>query len=318
MSGTTNVIASTISIKDLIAHHKLAVNINQAANAQAQDVGKLAWANPADLLIPLDVQRELNTAHAMKIALGFEFRNMKPATGFRDPVSGKILITDGQHTVTGAALCSIPLVPVYVHDLPAGITAEEALSMQSKVFLRINRSNKPVNLYTIYKNELIQKDPGHLNLAAMCAKVGVTPCLNHNNRAGAVSHIKNLNTSWFQIGEQETEDALKFMRKYFPTEPIYGAMLVGLTLFIKKMNNYQARNKADAVWDPTLLATALSKNGTLKLKEIYEELHELNRNIGHYGASSTTQQWVAGMIRETYNEYIRTNGLSQIQLGRYC
>lgn len=318
MSVSTNVIASTIAVKDLIANNKLAVNINHAASVQKQNVGKLTWAVPGDLLIPQDVQRDLNTAHAMKIAQTFSFLNMKPATGFRDPVTGKILITDGQHTVTGAALCGIPLVPVYVHDLPAGITADQALAMQSKQFLSINLSNKPVNLYTIYKNMLIQKDPGHLALDAMCQKVGVTPCLNHNNRPGAISHIKNLNTSWFQIGEQETEDALKFMRKYFPAETIHGAMLVGITLFIKKMNAYQARNKADAVWDPSILATALSQNGTLKLKEIYDELHELNRNIGHYGASSTTQQWVAGMIRETYNEYIRTNGLSQIQLGRYC
>jgi len=318
MSSTSSVIANTIAVKDLIANNKLAVNIIHAGQVQQQNVGTLEWAKPADLLIPLDVQRDLNTGHAMKIALGFKFLNMKPATGFRDPVSGKILITDGQHTVTAAALCGLPLVPVYVHNLPAGITAERALAMQSEQFLSINLSNKPVNLYTIYKNKLIQMEPGHMALAAMCARVGVTPCLNHNNRAGAVSHIKNLNTSWFQIGEKETEEALTYMRKYFPNEVIHGAMLVGLTLFIQKMNNYQARNRADAVWDPMLLTTALSKNGTLKLKEIYDELHELNRNIGHYGASATTQQWVAGMIRETYNEYIRTNGLSQTQLGRYC
>ena len=314
MSVTTGI--STIAIKDLIAANKLAVNMHHALSVQSQNPGQMLKVDPNTLLIAHSYQRELNTRHAMTIAEGFEHYNMKPATGFRDTETGKILITDGQHTVTAAALCGLKEVPVYVHDLPEGIDAEEALAMQSKQFLSINQSNKPVNLFTIHKNKLIQKEPGYVALQAMCDRVGVTPCLAHNNAPGAVSHIKNLNTAWFQIGEKDTEEALKYMRKYFPRETIHGAMLVGFALFIQKMNKYAGR--ANATWDPVILTNALTSNGTKGFKEIYEDLHELNRNIGRYGASATTQQWVAGMIKETYNSFIRDNSLTQTQLGQYC
>jgi len=312
-------VLSTIAIKDLIAKNKLAVNMHHATAVQAQNPGELKWVDPSTLLIAHSYQRDLNTRHAVKIAEGFEHLNMKPATGFRDTKTGDILITDGQHTVTAAALCGLTKVPVYVHDLPTNVTPEQALAMQSKQFLSINLSNKPVSRYDIYKNKLIQQDPSFLAIDAMCLRAGATPCpakAPQNRAPGALSHISNLETSWFNIGPQATEDAIVFFRKYFPREAIHGAMMIGMACFIKKMSKYAGR--ANSVWDPALLASALSQNGTRTLSEIYDDLHELNKDIGHYGASATTQQWVAGMIRETYNETIRTNSLAQVQLGKYC
>lgn len=310
---------TSISIKALIANNKLAISYNQALAVQAQNAGQILWVDPNTLHIDHSYQRNLNTRHAMKIANGFNHLNMKPATGFRDTKTGIIYITDGQHTVTAAALCGLSKVPVYVHDLPVTANPTQVRSMQSNQFLSINQSNKPVSRFDIYRNKLIQQDPEFMAIDAMCKRVGVTPCLSsvtNSKTAGALSHIKNLETAWFNIGNQATEDALVFMRKYFPTEAIHGGMMVGIAFFIKKMSKYAGR--PNAVWDPALLANALSQNGTKTLPEIYEELHELNKDIGHYGASATTQQWVAGMIRETYNENIRTNSLSETQLGKYC
>lgn len=323
-----------ISVRDLIKRENLYISNLVAQEILKQEVGELVWVNPADLMLDHEYQRSLNTKHALEIANSFDFKNMKPATGFRDK-DGNILITDGQHTTTGAAVVGIPLVPVYVHDLPEGISAERALAMQSKQFLDINLSQRQMSRYDIYNNKLIQaradlaaaqKDPQHkqplaafLDIEAMCKRVSATPVPSEKTykyRPGAITHINNLETGWFNIGEAASEEALAFLRKYFPNEAIDGGLHIGMIRFVKNMTAAATRGRADAIWDPTVLYKAISQDGKLNMDKAYDELKEISGSLG-LPQNTPVQNWVAQSMRVAYNDYVRDNQLAVTRLGRY-
>lgn len=310
----------TISIRDLIRKERLFVSALKTSTILKNDPGHFMEVDPNDLEIDHSYQRNLNTRHAVKIAEEFDFKNMKVPTGFRVKATGQILITDGQHTVTAAALAGITKITVYVHDLPVGVSAADALKMQSQQFLSINLSNKPVSRFDIYRNKLIQQDADFLAIQAMCDRVGVTPCASKRpdkTAPGAMSHISNLELAWFNIGTDASEQALAFLRKHYPWCPIDGGTFIGLARFIKNMGNYAAI-RANAVWDPVILYKAISKDGSLSMDKSFEYLQEVSKNVIGVAGNTAAQTWVAKTIRELYNDYIRTNSLSAAQLGPYC
>lgn len=325
---------TTISVRDLIARNNLYISNKKADEIRKQETGELRWVDPASLMLDHEYQRDLNTKHAMEIAEGFDYKNMKPATGFVD-ADGQILVTDGQHTVTAAAIVGLAKVPVYIHFLPEGISAERALAMQSKQFLSINLSQRAMSRYDIYNNKLIQAradraaariDSTHpeplksfLDLEAMCNRVGANPCPSvrpFKHQPGAISHIANLETGWFNIGEKASEEALVFLRKYFPKDPVDGGLHIGVIRFIKNMAAAASRGRVDAAWDPAVLYKAITQDGKLDMAGAYDELKEISSSLGLPG-NTPVQNWVAAAIRQAYNEYVLENKLASGRLGRY-
>lgn len=320
MSATSSNNLKTISIRDLIRLNNLFVSKKITSNILTKDPGHFIEVDPNDLEIDHSYQRNLNTRHALSIAEKFDFKNMKIPTGFRVPSTGKILITDGQHTVTAAALAGVTALKVYVHDLPVGVSAADALKMQSQQFLSINLSNKPVSRFDIYRNKLIQQDPEFLKMEAMCQRVGVTPCASKRPDKmlpGAMSHISNMELAWFNICPKASEEAFAFLRKYFPHDAIDGGVFIGLARFIKNMSNFAAI-RANAIWDPTVLYKAISQDGTLDMDNTFQSLQDISRNVIGISGNTAAQTWVAKTMREVYNDYVRTNSLTTTQLGLYC
>lgn len=307
---TTN---NAISIRDLIARERLA--IDQNTKSHPGKPGRVIRVNPLDVRIDHSYQRNLNRPHATKIGQEFQFANMKIPNGFLH-ADGTVLITDGQHTCTGAALNGIPEIDVYVIEMPATATAQAQVSQQSQQFLSINRNQKPVSKYDIYRNELIQGDPTVVAIDAVCRKLGVVPCANsktYKTRPGHLSHIHNLKNCWSQIGAAPTEEALAFMRKYWPNDAIDGAVFAGLARFFQKLGSAQRSNLQNSDVNLSELALALKTTSNFTLSQVDEAV--LVPLFGQTGAAAGTAAdvWRARAIRIAYNQFVgNTRALPRI------
>lgn len=295
---------NTISIATLATQKGLVVNLNCLADPG--DSGYIVNAVPGVLFLDHDYQRELNTPHALKIGQNFKFVNMKIPSGFINS-AGEILITDGQHTCVGAHLAKIPSIPVYVQRMPDNITSEQAIAMQSKQFIEINRSAKPVSKFDMYRNLLIQKDEDTMAMAAACARAGVVPCNKSpaaKRQAGAMSHISNLTNAWTQIGHNPTEESLTFLRSRFPHCPIDARLFYGLARFIQKFAGAKARNLPGANYDLDVLYDALTVSGALT-QMVDVSVYVDNESVHTSKNTNTTLDvWVAKTIRYLYNNHV--------------
>jgi hypothetical protein len=301
MNAVTN--QNTISIADLAAQHKLVINLNYVNPGNA---GIIMDVDPAELHLDHSYQRNLNVPHATKIGQAFSFMKMKIPSGFIDS-NGKILITDGQHTCVGAYLAKIPKIKVYVMEMPAGLSATQAVALQSQQFIAINSNQKPVSKYDMYRNLLIQQDPDTLALASACARAGVTPCGNSladKKRPGAMSHISNLTNAWKQVGHGPTEEALTYLRKRFPNCPIDARLFYGLARFIQKFAGPKARNLPGSQYDLDTLFDALTMSGSLTtMAEVSNYVDDESSNTSK-NTKTTLDVWVAKTIRYIFNQYV--------------
>jgi hypothetical protein len=295
---------NTVSIATLVANEGLVVDLSKLADPG--DPGRIVEVEPGSLHIDHSYQRQLNKPHATKIGQNFQFINMKIPSGFIDN-SGKILITDGQHTCVAAFLAKIPTIKVYVMPMSTEIATDDAVAIQSKQFIAINSSSKPVSKYDMYRNLLIQKDADTLAMAAACYRAGVTPCDKtpaSKRMPGAMSHISNLTNAWKQIGPKPTEEALDFLRKRFPNCPIDARLFYGLARFIQKFAHPKARNLPGSNYSLDILFDALTLNGSLDTmsavsEHVDDESHHTNRNT-----KTTLDVWVAKTIRWIYNDHV--------------
>lgn len=305
--------AKAITVAELIRKENLVVDLRNLPHPG--DPGEVVEVDPGTLLIDHSYQRNINKPHAIKIGQNFQYVNMKIPSGFRDS-DGNILITDGQHTCAAACLARIPTIKVYVQDIVSGMTAEEAIALQSKQFIAINSSAKPVGKYDLYRNLLIQKDGTIVAIQSMCDRVGVTPCANKKpdkTRPGAMSHIHNLTTAWNNIGDKASEAALTFLRKYWPNDPIDGALFIGVARFFQRYAVAKARKLAGCNYDETVLYKAISGSGMLTMSESYDFIKDESGKVGTKG-NTTVDIWVARTMRKLYNEYITDNNLPNEQL----
>ena len=294
---------NTISIAALVASQGLVINLN---NLNPGTPGVIMDVDPAILHLDHSYQRNLNVPHATKIGQSFSYMNMKIPSGFID-ASGKILITDGQHTCVGAYLAKIPSIKVYVMKLPAGLTPTQAVALQSQQFIAINANQKPVSKFDMYRNLLIQQDPDTMLMAAACARSGVTPCDKSpasKRQAGAMSHISNLTNSWKQIGHQPTEEALTILRARFPNCPIDARLFYGFARFIQKFSAPKARNLPGSNYDLNILFDALTLGGSLQtMAEVSSMVDDESSNTSK-NTNTTLDVWVAKTIRYVYNQYV--------------
>ena len=294
---------NTISIAALAAAKGLVINLN---NLNPGQPGKIIDADPATLHLDHSYQRQLNVPHATKIGQTFSYMNMKIPSGFID-ANGTILITDGQHTCVGAFLAKIPTIKVYVLPLPTGISTQAAIALQSKQFIAINGSAKPVSKYDMYRNLLIQQDPDTVAMAAACARAGVVPCSTapaDKKRPGAMSHISNLTNSWKQIGEVPTEEALTCLRARFPNCPIDARLSYGLARFIQKFAAPKSRNLPGSNYDINGLFDALTMSGSLTtMADVSNYVDDESSNTSK-NTNTTLDVWVAKTIRYIYNQHV--------------
>lgn len=301
MNAVTN--QNTISIADLAAQHKLVINLN---NLNPGKPGIIMDVDPAELHLDHSYQRNLNVPHATKIGQTFSYMNMKIPSGFIDD-SGKILITDGQHTCVGAFLAKIPKIKVYVMEMPSNLTMSQAVALQSQQFIAINSNQKPVSKFDMFRNLLIQQDPDTVAMAAACNRAGVTPCdrtSSSKRQPGAMSHISNLTNAWKQIGHQPTEEALTILRQRFPNCPIDARFFYGFARFIQKFAAPKARNLPGSNYDLNILFDALTLNGSLQtMAEVSSLLDEESSNTSR-NTNTTLDMWIAKTIRYVYNQYV--------------
>ena len=312
-TAVTTSSVNAITIADLVRRENLVIDLNRLEDPG--NPGDIVEVDPGTLLIDHSYQRNINKPHAIKIGQNFKYEYMKIPSGYRDE-QGNILITDGQHTCAAAYLARIPTIKVYVQNICSGMTAQQALALQSGQFIAINSSSKPVGKYDLYRNLLIQKDPTYVAIQEMCDRVGVTPCASKKpdkTRPGAMSHISNLTKSWHNIGPKPSEKAFEFLRKYWPNEPIDGGLFVGVARFFKNYDPGRARKLAGFNYDESILYQAMSCSSVLTMSDTYDYIQDESAKVSTKGNTSA-EIWVARTMRKLYNDYVVEHNLPNEQL----
>ena len=291
------------TVRDIISSKDLSSSVITTSPGKP---GKIITVNPLDVIIDYSYQRDLDVNHVIKIANNFNHRYVKTPTGFQDS-SGKIYITDGQHTTVAAGLAGIREFHIYVTELPADSTPQQRIELQSQQFIHLNKSPKPVSRYHLYRNQLIQNNPDYLALRNMCAKVGVTPVDSNkkSNSAGFISHINILENAWFQISREHSEKALAFLRHHWPQDAICATAFYGLTRLMQKQAESAKRNKSPLI-NYEILANLLKaqcddqKSIELLLKQQFKHLRAVSE-----GKSDILRAQALVVI---YNQHLKDSG----------
>lgn len=308
------------SIADIISNEKLVIDPKSLPNPGSR--GTLEWVDPLTLYVDHDsYQRETKIFHAVKIGQNFKYEYSKVISGFRCAVTGRIFVTDGQHTSIGAALAKIPLVPVWVHDLNGNASKVELVQRQSEQFVAINSRQQKMDRYTLHRNALIQKSANALKIQAICDKTGVVliPTSQKKKKIpGSLSHIHNAYVAIEQIGEfpevynlpSPMEMALTFMRKCWKSKPIDPVLFIGLARFFKQFVLHRMRNQPGAMFDEVILFSALTDGGIRNYEDIPALLDSYFAQTGATNANNG-DVWRAKAIRMAYNDWVDSENLGQ-------
>lgn len=294
-----------LTVAQIIAQDKLMIDRN--ALPHPGDEGELVYVDPRTLHIDHgNYQRETNLKHATTIGQNFKYEYSKAVSAYRCPTTGRLFVTDGQHTSIGAALAGVARIPVLVFNLQQQVSSKVLIKRQSKQFVAINKNVKKMDRYTLHRNELIQEEPLAVEVQELCDKTGVVliPTSQKKKRTpGSMSHVDVVYKSVTQIGSKAAEMGFRFHRKFWPREPIEPVVFWGLARFFKQFEAYRARGIAGAQFDETLIYKALTEDGLRMLKDVPDFLETYFAQTGAVNANNG-DIWRAKAIRMAYNDYV--------------
>lgn len=298
------------SVKDIITNKKLTVK----APTDIGVPGEFVWVDPNELHIDHEsYQRDTNEKHAMNIGAKYRYDRAKVISGYRCTTSGIIYVTDGQHSSVGAALAKVPLVPVYVFNLPSHMTVADLIKLQSAQFVAINKNQKKIQKYDEYRNDLLQGESYAVGISNLCKKHSVTLIpTNKPKRYRTLSHMQSLINSYTQIGEKSVDMALAFITKYWSSDHIEGPLLMALARFFSKFENAKRRKLPKSDYNDAILFSAITQyeRSQKKVEGMLKDA-ALDNRISTYGEAST---WRARALCAVYNEYVDTNELGDDKL----
>lgn len=313
------------------------ITVNRKKLPSGNYVCNIENIDPKTLKIDTTFQRELNPSHAKNIGQKFSVTKMKIPNGFR--YKGSVYLTDGQHTAAGAVLSGHKKIPVYIVDIDATsrinneeYTHDDIVNLMSQQFTSLNTTPKRVSLYDTHKNFVLQATRGR--------KVGLTPdeekkiqfalevdeivtqngfyfrkkLLRGSSNAGAITHVKNIYNSYSLYKKDATVKTLKFMKEFWPNDPVKGALVVGFARFFKYYIDAEIKNVQGISFDRKVLFKSLTYDGSLNMDETYDELVRFSRNVKFKGNVSF-DVWICQTMVAMYNHYIETNniGLSPLK-----
>jgi hypothetical protein len=298
------------SVADIIKDLRLTVRTPSNVGTP----GELVWVDPNTLYIDHNsYQRDTNEKHAMSIGANYRYDRAKVISGYRCTVTGIIYVTDGQHSSVGAALAKIPLVPVYVFDLPQNMTVVDLIKLQSAQFVAINKNQKRIQKYDEYRNDLLQGASYAVGVDKLCKKYDIR-LIPSNKPKGVrtLSHIVSIINSYTQIGENAVDMALAFIVKFWPTDHIEGPLLMALARFFSKLENAKRRKLPKSDYNEAILFSAITQydRSQKKVEGMLLETATMHR-IATYGEASA---WRARALGVVYNEYVETSELGADKL----
>ena len=276
-------------------------------------VPQFAWAPVDDVGIDPRFQRDIAPNHSAKIENDFQADMIIVPCAVKDPISGKFLLWDGNHTRRVCERMGWSHIPVWYTE--AQIDDEHSLEEAIKIlvlkagrsFLTINKKNKrPVSRYDEHMVSVECGEPESMIVQNICDANDVR-IKRSSSRAGDISHIEHLYGA-YNLVQASTgikgiylARALRFCRTVWPKEEIRAIVMLGMARLYQQ-TEVQTGNLLSQAFDTEL--------GTI-LKKLYgpaEAVHDETSGfkaqyIKHFGSLAGHPEVVTSGLILTYNKH---------------
>ena len=284
-----------------------------SVDPRALNIPQFAWAPIDDVGIDPRFQRDIAPNHVAKIEADFQSDMIIVPCAVKDPVSGKYLLWDGNHTRQTCERMGWSHVPVWFTE--AQIDDEHSLEEATKIlvlhagrsFLTINKKNKrPVSRYDEHMVSVECGEPESIVVQNICDANNVQ-IRRASTKAGDISHIEHLYGAYNLVQASSgvkgiyLARALKFHRATWPKEEIRAIVMLGMARL------YQQTETQTGALLPTDFDNEL---GTI-LKKLYgpaEAVHDETTGfkaqyIKHFGSLAGHPEVVTSGLILTYNKH---------------
>jgi hypothetical protein len=199
-----------------------------------------AWAPIDDVGIDPRFQRDIAPNHCAKIEPEFRADMIIVPCAVKDPVTGKYLLWDGNHTRQVCERMGWSHIPVWYTE--AQIDDEHSLEEATKIlvlkagrsFLTINKKNKrPVSRYDEHMVSVECGEPESIVVQNIC-DANQVQIRRASTKPGDISHIEHLYGAYNLVQASSgvkgiyLARALKFCRTTWPKEEIRAIVMLGM------------------------------------------------------------------------------------------
>lgn len=203
-------------------------------------VPKFAWVDVDDVAIDPRFQRDIAPNHVAKIEADFQADMIIVPCAIKDPVSGKYLLWDGNHTREVCERMGWTHIPVWYTEakIDDKHSVDEAMKLlilhAGRSFLTINKKNKrPVSRYD---EHMVRVECGEPESLAIQRIVDANNCQvkRTSTKAGDISHVEHLEASYDLVQTSSgikgiyLSRALNFHRTTWPKEEVRGIMMLAM------------------------------------------------------------------------------------------
>lgn len=203
-------------------------------------VPMFAWVHIDDVAVDPRFQRDIAPNHCTKIEIDFQPDMIIVPCAVKDPVTGKYLLWDGNHTRQVCERMGWSHIPIWYTE--AQIDDQHSLAEATKIlvlkagrsFLCINKKNKrPVGRYDEHMVSFECHEPESMQVQGICNANNVQ-IVRKSTKAGDISHIEHLYGAYnlVQVSTGVKGNylarALSFHRKTWPKEEIRAIVMLGM------------------------------------------------------------------------------------------
>jgi hypothetical protein len=203
-------------------------------------VPMFTWAPVDDIGIDPRFQRDIAPNHCTKIESDFRADMIIVPCAVKDPITGKFLLWDGNHTRQVCERMGWSHIPVWYTE--ALIDDEHSLAEATKIlvlkagrsFLTINKKNKrPVNRYDEHMVSVECGEPESIVVQNIC-DANQVQIRRASTKPGDISHIEHLYGAYNLVQASSgvkgiyLARALKFCRTTWPKEEIRAIVMLGM------------------------------------------------------------------------------------------
>jgi hypothetical protein len=277
------------------------------------NIPQFTWAPMDDIGINPIFQRDMAPNHIAKIEAMFQEDMIIVPCAIKDPVTGKFLLWDGNHTRQVCERMGWTHLPVWyteavIDNTHGVIEATKILILKAgRSFLIINKTGK--RLVTPYDDHMISVDCGEPEAVAIQNIVNATGCRvkRAGHQAGDISHVTHLRGAYDLIQPSSgikgiyLARALNFHRSTWPREEIREIIMLGMARLYQQ-TELQTGQYLPPQFDTELGTILKSLYGPADL--VHDETSGLKAQyVNHFGSLAGHPAVVTSGLILTYNKH---------------
>ena len=284
-----------------------------SVDPRQSNVPQFTWAPVDDVGIDPRFQRDIAPNHCAKIEPEFQADMIIVPCAVKDPITGKFLLWDGNHTRQVCERMGWSHIPVWYTE--AQIDDQHSVQAAIKIlilkagrsFLTINKKNKrPVSRYDEHMVSVECGEPESIVVQNICDANNVQ-IRRGSKKPGDISHIEHLYGAYNLVQASSgvkgiyLARALKFHRNTWPKEEIRAIVMLGMARL------YQQTETQTGVFLPQDFDIELGKILQKKYGPA-EAVHDEHTGfkaqyIKHFGSLAGHPEVVTSGLILTYNKH---------------